>query len=525
MKPLHSVLSLTVLSFVGCGRFASLPPVVPLPSFGHEAAKILPDAPVMSDDSDDTVDTTIPARYQGIHTSSLTWKAPLLSSYADTLLPGVVVFWVPDSTLPLASLQISWPEGRLALGPRDAAAASLLGGLLRRGGAGAFTPAKLDDTLEFLAAHVSVSVGAVRSSASAGGLARDLPFLLDLVGDVLTAPRLDTARVSTAIEEHIQDIEHQMDTPAQTLGLAWDRLSYGPSAWTRLSDSTVVRSLKVNDFRRVLAGRFSGSKAWISVAGRYDKAATRQRILSLMDRLRHGPSSKPAVARLDSIAPVPQLPAKGVWVYDIPANQTQIRLGARFPKRDDPDYYPLMLASEVLGQGGFGSRLVDRVRSDEGLAYHVSSFVGSDYDRQSMLGVGLQTKVQSTGRALKLVFEEINRLRDSGFRAGELSKAREGLSASVPSLFDSPEGIADLVLQSAAWGRHDDHFGRYLRALDTIPDTTVLRVFRKWFVPESMRVVVSGPADVLSKPFADGSPALSTYGPVSVWNADTLRMR
>jgi predicted Zn-dependent peptidase len=142
-----------------------------------------------------------------------------------------------------------------------------------------------------------------------------------------------------------------------------------------------------------------------------------------------------------------------------------------------------------------------------------------------MLGVGLQTKVQSTGRALKLVFEEITRLRDSGFRAGELSRAREGLAASVPSMFDSPEAIADLVLQSSAWGRRDDHFGRYLRALDTIPDTTVLRVFRKWFVPDSLRIVISGPADVLSKPFADGSAALSTYGAVTVWNADTLRKR
>jgi zinc protease len=525
VKPIHAVLSLSVLSVVGCSRLASLPPVEQTPTFGHEAAKILPGAPVLEDDSDVVVDTTIPARYQDIRSSALTWKAPLLSSYADTLLPGVVVFWVPDSTLSLASVQIVWPEGRLALGPRDAAAASMLGGFMRRGGTRAFTPAKLDDTLEFLAAHVSVSVGAVRSSASAGGLSRDLPFLIGLLRDVLTAPRFDTARLSTAVEERVQDIEHQMDTPAQTLGLAWDRLSYGPSAWTRLTDSSEVRSLKVDDFRRVLAGRFSGSKAWISVAGRYDKTATRALILALMDRLRHGPSSKPAVARLDSVAPVPDLPGKGVWICDIPANQTQIRLGARFPRRDNPDYYPLMLASEVLGQGGFGSRLVDRVRSDEGLAYHVSSFVGSDYDRPSMLGVGLQTKVQSTGRAVHLVFEEIDRLRDSGFRAGELSKAREGLAASVPSMFDSPEGIADLVLQSAAWGRRDDHFGRYLRALDTIPDTTVLRVFRKWFVPDSMRVVVSGPAEILSKPFADGSPSLSSYGPVTVWNADTLRRR
>jgi zinc protease len=510
-------------AFSGCGRFAPLPAPADAPVVGHAASVILPGAPRIDDDED--TGTSLPARYQDIKAPSLRWTPPRLSSFSDTLTPGVVVFWVPDTSLPLASIQLVWPEGRLALGPKDDAAASLLGEVLREGGAGPFTSAKLDDTLEFLAAHASVSLGLVRTTASAGGLSRDLPFLITVLGDMLTEPRLDTARISTAIQDRVQDIEHEFDTPPQTMDLAWDRISYGSNAWTRITDSTDVQRLRADDFRRVLAGRFSPSRVWISVAGRFDKAETRKQIAALLERLRGGPSAKPSMARLDSLAPVAGLPPRGVWIYDIPATQTQVRLGARFPKRDNPDYYPLMLASEVLGQGGFGSRLVDRIRSDEGLAYHVSSFVGSDYDRPTMLGVGLQTKTQSTGRAIQLAFQEIARLRDSGFRAGELSKARTGLAASVPSLFDSPEATADLVLESATWGRNDNHFGRYLRALDTIPDSTVLRVYRKWFVPDSLRVVICGPASTLSKPFADGSPALSTYGPVTVWNGDTLRGR
>jgi len=525
VKPISALplVAAAISAISGCSRFAPLPPPADAPVVGHAAAVILPGAPRVENDLDTT--GPLPARYQDIEAPVLKWTPPLLSTFSDTLAPGVVVFWVPDTSLPLASIQLVWPEGRLALGPKDDAAASLLGEVLREGGAGPFTPAKLDDTLEFLAAHASASVGLVRSTASAGGLSRDLPFLISVLGDMLTEPRLDTARISTAIQNRVQDIEHEFDTPPQTMDLTWDRIAYGDNAWTRLADSSDVQRLRADDFRRVLAGRFSPSHVWISVAGRYDKAEIRKLISALLERLRHGPASKTPVARLDSLAPVAALPPRGVWIYDIPATQTQVRLGARFPKRDNPDYYPLMLASEVLGQGGFGSRLVDRIRSDEGLAYHVSSFVGSDYDRPTMLGVGLQTKTQSTGRAIQLAFQEIGRLRDSGFRVGELAKAREGLAASVPSLFDSPEATADLVLESATWGRKDDHFGRYLRALDTIPDSTVLRVYRKWFVPDSLRVIVCGPAATLAKPFADGSPALSTYGPVTVWNADSLSAR
>lgn len=515
----RTALLLSASAFLaGCPAMTGIPQS-DVPQVGHQAARLFPGGPAL-ESADSSDDTAIPSTYRALRSQRLSWEPRCISSFSDTLAPGAVVFWVPDSTLPLASVDIVWPEGRLALGPRDDAAASLLGAMLRRGGAGGLAAAKVDDTLEYLAAHASVSVGMVRTSASAGGLSRDLPFLLKLLGDMLCRPGFDTARLSTAVAERIQDIEHRADTPAQVLGLAWDRVAYGPSAWTRLSDSSDVRSLRRDDLRRARAGRFSPRKVWISVAGRYDKEATRGQLLSLLSDLRAASGGVP-VARLDSVPQPPPLPPPGTWIFDIPANQAQIRMGTRFVRRDHPDYYPLVLASEVLGQG-FGSRLVDRIRSDEGLAYHVGSWAGSDYDRPAMLGVGLQTKSGSVGRAVRLVREEIARLRDSGFREGELRRVRESIRNGVPSMFDSPEATADMILQSAAWGRRDDHFAHFMRAIDTIPDSTVLSAFRRWFVPESLRTVVSGPADELRRPFADGSPSLSSWGPIHVWNLDSL---
>jgi len=504
-----------------CPGLQTLPPVADPPSVGANSDILQEPTKPGAESSTPLLSKPVPADFRSLPVAPLKWQAPLISQFADTLQPGVVVYWVPDPSLPLASAQFVWDEGRLALGPREDAAAGLLGQFLREGGAGALTSTKLDDTLEFLAASASVSVGMVRTTASVGGLSRDLPFLLSVLGDMISAPRFDTARLSTIKQQKLQDLEHAFDTPAQCLGLAWDRMAYGPSAWTTMTDSVDVADLGVADFRCALQGRFDPTRLKISVAGSFDKQAVRNQLKSLLARI--GQARNPdAAAKLDSLAPVPQALEKGVWIYDIPATQSNIKIGMRFPKRDNPDYYPLMLASEVLGQSGFGSRLVDRVRSDEGLAYFVRSFVGSEYDRPAMIGVGLQTKVPSTGRALKIIVEEMRRLADSGFRAGELDKARQGLSASVPSLFDTPENTADLILQSAAWGRKDDHFRRYLRALDTIPEAEVLRVYRKWFVPDSLRIVVAGPADQLRKTFPDGSPGLDSFGPLRIWNKDTL---
>jgi zinc protease len=523
---IRRILSLAPLALlVACPGLRTLPPPADEPMIGALSAPTVDSQKTAKANSQpggaSLATLPVPTDPSKIPVPPLVWSAPLISSFADTIQPGVVVYWVPDSSLPLASAQFVWNEGRLALGPHDDAAAGLLGQFLREGGAGGLSSTKLDDTLEFLAASASVSVGMVRTNASVSGLSRDLPFLLNVLGDMLVAPRFDTARLSTIKQRKLQDLEHAFDTPAQCLGFAWDRVAYGPSPWTRVTDSSDVEKLRVDDFRRAMKGRFNPTNLMISVAGSFDKAAVRSQLKTLLACIAQTRDPK-SLARLDSIAPVPELQAPGVWIYDTPATQSNIKIGMRFPKRDNPEYYPLMLASEVLGQSGFGSRLVERVRSDEGLAYFVRSFVGSEYDRPAMIGVGLQTKVPSTGRALKIILEEMRLLADSGFRPGELEKARQGLSASVPSLFDTPENTADMMLQSAAWKRKDDHFRRYLRALDTIPDSEVLRVYRKWFVPDSLRIVVAAPADQVRKAFPDGSPGLESYGPVRIWNKDSL---
>jgi zinc protease len=527
------LLAIPVLLLAACPMLGTLPPPAEAPRLGVHT-DLGPASPPGAFDDEPTKNVAsgnaaagllakpVPADFRKLPVAPLVWNAPLISSFADTLAPGVVVYWVPDSSLPLASAQFVWPEGRLALDRRQDAAASLLSDFLREGGAGALSSTRLDDTLEFLAARAGVSIGMVRTSAAVSGLSRDLPFLLDVLTDMITVPRFDTARLSTLKSERLQNLEHAFDTPAQCLDLTWDRIAYGSNTWTRLADSLDVRKLAVADFRKALQGRFDPSHVLIGVAGSYDKPRVRDQLKSMLGRIAAARKGA-VVAKLDSIAPVGHPDAPGVWIHDVPATQSNIRIGTRFVQRDHPDYYPLMLASEVLGQSGFGSRLVDRVRSDEGLAYFVRSFVGSDYDRPAMIGVGLQTKVASTGRAIQIVLEEIRHLADSGFRAGELDKARKGLAASVPSLFDTPEGTADMIVQSAAWKRHDAHFQRYLRALDTIPETEILRVYRKWFVPESLRIAIAGPADELRKPFADGSRPLATYGPVRVWTVDSLR--
>jgi len=77
--------------------------------------------------------------------------------------------------------------------------------------------------------------------------------------------------------------------------------------------------------------------------------------------------------------PVPPIPTNtvfastGVYLVDKDVNQGRVSMMLPGIKRDNPDYFPTIVMNDILGGGGFTSRLVNRVRSDEGLAYDVSS--------------------------------------------------------------------------------------------------------------------------------------------------------
>ncbi len=81
-----------------------------------------------------------------------------------------------------------------------------------------------------------------------------------------------------------------------------------------------------------------------------------------------GPASPPYTA-------VPEhLCAPGIYLLDRPdLTQSEIRVGHLGLPRAHPDYFPLKLANYILGEGGFSSRLMARIRSDLGFTYGIRS--------------------------------------------------------------------------------------------------------------------------------------------------------
>lgn len=451
----------------------------------------------------------IPAHYSGIAYPEFAYQPPNPADYRVTLDRGVTAYLVPDTTLALIQMSVLFGHPNLPKQPSETATLGLYSSLLKAGGTKRLKPDQLEDSLEFVAASLGAGLQDYQSELSLDALQKDAYGLFDLLPEVALQPGLDPEVFKVQKRGYLENLRHRYDTPNGVMRVAYEHILFGPNPVNWLADEKEVEAVTEARLRPLIGAGYSTKGMVIAVSGRFD----RQEMIGQLNRLiarfpaeyKRGTDSLPAF-------PGPQAP--GIYVIDKPFTQATIRMGAPGVKRPDPDYYRLLVASYIFGDGGFTSRLMERVRSNEGLAYGVDSDVGSDYYRKSTVSVSLQTKVETAAYAVKLVLSEMRRMAKDGITDEELQRAKDGLIKSLPSTFDTPASTARIFAQGEIWGRKPDHFVHYVNTINAMTKAEVEAAFRKYFDPDSMRIVVVGNKAELMKTDERNQAALAHFGPV-----------
>jgi hypothetical protein len=109
--------------------------------------------------------------------------------------------------------------------------------------------------------------------------------------------------------------------------------------------------------------------------------------------------------------PAPAPPERRIVLVDRPdLGQAQILVGHEGISRTDPERLPASLLNTVLGGDAFSSRLMTRVRAEEGLTYSVSSFFAMRR-HPGPFAVSTFTRVPEVRRVIDLLLAELERVR------------------------------------------------------------------------------------------------------------------
>jgi hypothetical protein len=183
-------------------------------------------------------------------------------------------------------------------------------------------------------------------------------------------------------------------------------------------------------------------------------------------------------------------------------------LGQLGGKLDDKDYPALEVMADILG-GGFQSRLFQKVRTQLGYAYDVSSSWAADYDHPGVFEITSSTKSASTADTLKAINTEVERIRAQEVTAEELQSAKDTVLHGFIFNFDTPSKTLNRLLTYRYYGYPDDFIFQYQKAVGQVSRADVLRVAKQYLDPAKfVTVAVGNPKDF-------GTPLSSLGQPVS----------
>jgi zinc protease len=176
-------------------------------------------------------------------------------------------------------------------------------------------------------------------------------------------------------------------------------------------------------------------------------------------------------------------------------------------ERSNPDYYALSVMNEIFS-GGFGSRVVQNVRTKLGLAYSVSGAFSASYDHPGIFYVIAATKSASTVAATQAMLAEISRLKTDPPTSAELSKAKDQLLNSFIFHYDSPDKTLNEEVTLAFYGYPLDFLEKYKAGIEKVTAADVLRVANKYIDVSKLAIIAVGNE-------AEIKPPLSTLGRVT----------
>lgn len=443
--------------------------------------------------------TAIPANPRDLKFAPLNFTPPKAEKYRHVLSNGVVAFLVEDHDLPLINVSLTIRTGEYLDPAGKEGLVALTGGQMRAGGTTTKKAEEFDEAADFLAAQISSSIGETQGNANLNCLTKNVDEGLKLFFDMLQNPGFQADRLALAKSQILQQMERRNDSTDSIENREWNRLMHGENHFsTKESTKASIEAITRDDLLMFHKQYYHPDHFIFAVSGDFKT----DNMIAKLERAMKGweVSKSPAPE-----VPKPEFtPTPGVYVVNkSDVNQGRVDIGHWGAMRDNPDQYALEMMNDILGGGGFTSRILTRVRSDEGLAYSAGSHFGMGVYYPGNFQAYFQSKSSTVAQAAAIVLEEIEKIRTTKVSKEELDTAVNSAIETFPRVFATAGQIAGTFAGAEYTHLPADYWDTYRARIKAVTIDDVQRVAEKYLHPDQLVILIVGNVNDITKGNAD----------------------
>ena len=443
----------------------------------------------------------------------LKYNPPEPEDYRHTLKCGAHAYVAENPEIPTFELTVLVRTGSIYDPAEKAGLADITAYLMRNGGVEGMTAKELDERLAHLAGEISLNIGGTRGAAHLFCLSKDIDESLELLKKVLHTPVFDQEALERYRTDVLSEMEQRNASTRNIESREWRFLMYGDHPCT-IPYSRTERSVKSITREDMIAfhKKYLFPKNFIfAVSGDFKTGEILDKLNAMLDGWPGRELDLPAIPDL-----IPD-PKPGVYMIEKEdVNQSRIRLGHIGVKRDIPDEYALMVMNYILGGGGFTSRIVSRVRSDEGLTYNAGSRFARPFLYPGTFAAWFQTKHATAAFGTRLILDEIERIRTEKCEEGIVENAKAAFVGNLINPFSSKKAIVSTFADDEYTGRTDDYWRNYTKNIMAVTPDDVLAVAQKYLHPEKLVFLVVGDPEAVRKGSDKHDERYTDFGDITI---------
>ena len=313
------------------------------------------------------------------------------------------------------------------------------------------TAAEIAEAVENVGGHINAYTAREQTAYYVKMLKEDLGLGADIIGDILTHSVFADDEIERERGVILQEIGQANDTPDDIIFDHFQEAAYPSQPMGRpvLGTEEIVRGMSRTDISGYMHRNYAAGNIVVAAAG----ALEHERVVDLVQQ---------HFADLPSDMPKPVAPGLyggGEFREERDLDQVHIVLGFPAVSYSDPDYYPAMLLSTLLG-GGMSSRLFQEIREKRGLVYSIYSFAAPYLDG-GLFGIYAGTGEKEAAELVPVTLEELHRVQRDANEI-EIRRAKAQVKAGLLMSLESTGSRCEQL------SRQMQIFGRVISTAETV---------------------------------------------------------
>lgn len=420
--------------------------------------------------------------------SELEWELPEVGDEIKliNLESGAKLFLKENHTIPLIEITIYIKGGSYYLPSGHRGVPELFTRTLERGGTRNLTPEDFTLKQEINAINFNVKDEGFYYSVSQLTNSTIIDTALTLLEEALFHPRFDSKIMNIEKERLAEDWKKKLDNPGSLLREISHHVLYRGHPAGAIPDFNRVNSTKKEGLERLHERFIQPENMIIGIVGDFDTENMMNRIRTIFaDKYNTGKD-------IGKIQPLNESPEKKVYFYDMKIPQGYFYIQHRGRKAPFPGMYNVMIMNQILGGGGFNSRIVLKVRNEMGLAYSTRS-------RYSMFNLPCgyfsaysATRSNSTHLASKYIIKEIKRIRNEKVSQEELKRAIDSYVNSLITGLGNDWQYIPRLMEMMILGMPVDYYINLKENIENVNREDALKAAQDFIIPEKLHMVIVG---------------------------------